>query len=78
MCGRDDEALARSIDYEAASATGGDDTCCQRLENHGFLILASIIYHRCLTIIFSHQKSFCVISQYLRLISTMFSNRTLL
>jgi len=54
--GRDDEALARTLDYEAASATGGDDTCCQRLENHGFLILASIIYHRCLTIIFSHQE----------------------
>ena len=38
MRGRDDEALACSIDYEAASATGGDDTCCQHLDNHSFLL----------------------------------------
>ena len=54
MRGRDDEALARSLDYEAARATNGDDTCCQHLDNHGFLLLTSIIYHRCLTIIFLH------------------------
>jgi hypothetical protein len=43
--GRDDEALARTFDYEAASTTGGDDTCCQHLDNHGFLLLTSITYH---------------------------------
>ena len=37
MRGRDDEALARTLDYEAASATSGDDTCYQHLANHGFL-----------------------------------------
>jgi hypothetical protein len=42
--GRDDEALARTLDYEAASATSGDDTCYQHLANHGFLLLTSIIY----------------------------------
>ena len=31
----DDEALARTLDYKAASATSGDDTCCQHLEYHG-------------------------------------------
>jgi hypothetical protein len=36
--GRDDEALARTLDYEAASATGGDDTRCQHLDSHGFLL----------------------------------------
>src|SRR5271166_201017 len=39
MRGRDDEALASTLDDEAASATSGDDACCQRLENHGFLLL---------------------------------------
>ena len=44
MRGRDDEALARTLDYKAASATSGDDTCYQHLANHGFLLLTSIIY----------------------------------
>ena len=35
---RDDKALARTVDYEAPSATGGDDTCCQHLDNHSFLL----------------------------------------
>jgi hypothetical protein len=35
--GRDNEALARTLDYKAASATSGDDTCYQHLANHGFL-----------------------------------------
>jgi len=38
MRGRDDEALASTLDDEAASATSGDDTCRQRLEYHGFLL----------------------------------------
>ena len=45
MRGRDDEALARTLDYEAASATSGDDTRCQHLEVHGVLLLTSIIDH---------------------------------
>jgi hypothetical protein len=43
--GRDDEALARTLDYKTASATGCDDTRCQHLDNHGFLLLTAIIYH---------------------------------
>jgi hypothetical protein len=44
--GRDDEALARTLNYEAASATGGDDTCSQHLANHGFLLSTSMVYRR--------------------------------
>ena len=36
MRGRDDEALAPILHYEAASTTGGDDTCGQHLDNHWF------------------------------------------
>jgi hypothetical protein len=40
--GSDDEAFARTLDYETASATSGDDTCCEHLDNHGFLLLTGI------------------------------------
>jgi hypothetical protein len=44
MRGRDDEALTCMLDYEATSAASGDDTCCQHFDNHGILLLGSIIY----------------------------------
>jgi len=44
MRGRDDEALTCMLDYEATSAASGDDTCGQHLDNHGILLLTSIIY----------------------------------
>jgi hypothetical protein len=37
--GRDNEALARTLDDEAASVTNGDDTGFQPLNNHGSLLL---------------------------------------
>jgi hypothetical protein len=43
--GRDDEALARTLGYETASATRRGGTCCEHLDNYGFLPLTAIIHH---------------------------------